>query len=40
MENMIESGDDEILEHYLNVMYEDIDLDEYKKAKALPRVDI
>jgi hypothetical protein len=37
---MIESGDDEILEHYLNIMYEDFNIEEYKQAKALPRVDI
>jgi hypothetical protein len=37
---MIESGDDEMLEHYLNFVFEDPSNEEFKASKKLDRVDI
>lgn len=37
---MIESGDDDRLQHYLDLMYEEVTLEEYKESKKLPKVDI
>lgn len=37
---MIESGDDDRLQSYLDLMYEEVTLEEYKEMKRLPRVEI
>jgi hypothetical protein len=37
---MIENGEDERLQHYLDLMYEDVTLEEFKEAKRLPEVDL
>jgi len=37
---MIESGDDERLEAYIEMMYEEVTLEEFKDMKRLPRVDV
>lgn len=35
---MIDSEDDERLQHYLDLMYEEVTLEEYKEMKKLPSV--
>lgn len=37
---MIEVGDDEGLQHYLNLIYEEVTIEEFKEMKQLPDVDI
>lgn len=37
---MIENGDDDRLQHYLDLMYEEVTLEQFKEAKRLPDIDI
>ena len=37
---MIENEDDERLQHYLDLMYEEVTLEEFKQAKRLPEIDV
>ncbi len=37
---MIEQGDDDQLQHYIDLIYEDITIEEFKEAKRLPDIDI
>lgn len=37
---MIENGDDERLQHYLDLIYEEVTIEEFKEMKRLPEEDI